>query len=195
MAITLDTLKSMLQRPQARIFTDEDNMLLYPFVHVGQTLNVEAQLIEDGSYLRLRIPYFLSTSHFEDCGALMAKLMEMNYSFKMLKFGYDPQDGEVTVSIEIPLEDNALTDRQANRCMYMLTSVAIQERERLLDWMRTGIYPGSEDPGFIAALDRLLPANEADGEASDGQPSLFTDDLPVPPNDGDDLSGYGSGRE
>ncbi len=193
MAITLNNLKSMLQRPQVRIFTDEDNTLLYPFVHAGQTLNVEAQLIENGDYLRLRIPYFLSCADFQDRAALLTKLMELNYSLKMLKFGYDPQDGEVTVSIEIPLEDNALTERQVHRCMYMLTSVAVQERERLRDWMRTGIYPGSEDPGFIEALDRLLPAEPALEERP--QPSrLFADDLPDLTgllDDAEDLPGSG----
>jgi hypothetical protein len=177
MAITLNDLKSMLQRPQVRIFTDEDNTLLYPFVHGGQPLNVEAQLIEAGDYLRLRIPYFLSCQECQDRSALLTRLMELNYSLKMLKFGYDPQDGEVTVSIEIPLEDNELTARQVHRCMYMLTSVAVQERDRLLNWMRTGIYPGSDDPHFIETLDRLLPPDESTAEPDSEQPDLFADDL------------------
>jgi hypothetical protein len=197
MGITLNNLKSMLQRPQVRIFTDEDNTLLYPFIHSGQTLHVEAQLIEDGSYLRLRIPYYLSCTDFQDRPALLTRLMELNYNLKMLKFGYDPQDGEVTVSIEIPLEDNAITERQVHRCMYMLTSVAVQERDRLQNWMRTGIYPGSEDPNFIETLDRLLPEEPATGELQE-QPNLFADDLPDLSNlmdDADDLPGNGAELE
>jgi hypothetical protein len=68
----------------------------------------------------------------------------------------------VSVTIEIPVEDSTLTETQVHRCMYVLTAIAIRERDNILTLIQTGIYPGSSDSGFMESLTHLLGPEDAD---------------------------------
>jgi hypothetical protein len=183
MAITLTNLKSLMERSQARIFTDENDTLLYVFAHQGQMILIDIQLLENGEYVRFRIPMFLSLAGVKDVPGFLTKLLELNYQYKLLKFSCDPRDGEVTVSIEIPLEDGALTESQMDRCMQYMTNLAMQESDRLRTLISTGIYPSSEDANFTDTLSRLLGDEDTmeggSEEPAADCPSLF-DELDIP---------------
>jgi len=70
----------------------------------------------------------------------------------MLRLEYDPTDGEIRASIELPLEDAPLTDRQFNRCLEGLVHLVDQEAmPRLKAVLATG-----EDPGRRALAQRLM---------------------------------------
>ena len=113
--------------------------------------------MEDGKYIRFRIPCYLDVSRTRHRGRVVEKILELNCKFKLLKFGMNVEDGEVSVEIDLPLEDSQPTPRLLSRCMYCLTEPAMKERENLLSLLETGIYPASEDEGFCASLERLLP--------------------------------------
>jgi hypothetical protein len=162
MAITLEGLQELLSAPDVRLFSDGVSALLYPFAHRGQTLNVEITLYEEGAYVRFLVPYYLNLYAAEDPNAMMLKLLERNRYYKLLKFACDPTDGEVSVSIELPIQDGELTQEQAVRCMRTLTDIAVQERDRLLTLQQTGIYPSSDDPQFTDSVERILEGSGAE---------------------------------
>jgi hypothetical protein len=189
MATTIQDIHSALQVEGTPLFCDGEQTLLITFPHRGQMMVVYVHLLEEGGYLRYRIPFFLDLSRTPHRTRVIEKLLELNYNVKLLKFGMDPTDGEVSVEIDLPLDDGVPTQRQLHRCMFYLTNPAIQERDNLLTLMETGIYPGSEDDGFRASLDRLLPdedsmddeidldqADDRLGELETVQAGLFADD-------------------
>lgn len=159
MAVTLNQLTEMFREANAPIFTDNAQMLIFPFIYQNQQFLVYISLAENGEYVRFLIPCYLNLNAARNREQLLMKLLELNRSLKLLKFGLDPQDGEITVSIELPIEDSSLTSGQVHRCMYTLTHVAMNERERLLSLVQTGIYPDSSDEEFQAIVSSLLSEN------------------------------------
>jgi len=156
MSMTIEELKSLVQKPNTTFFSDDDNTLLYPFPHQGQMMNVYIQLLEEGEYVRFYIPYYLSLAESSNREGIYLKLLELNRQYKFLKFSVDPSDYEMTVSLEFPIEDGTMTENQLYRCMVAITSVAMEERSHLKTLLSTGIYPSADDPQFTAALEKLL---------------------------------------
>jgi len=156
MSLALDELKAILKTDTNRVFTDEANSLLYPFAHNGQIFNVLIDLQEEGEYVHFSIHFLLNIREVENRENVLIALLELNRRLKALKYCYDPSDGEVSVAIEIPLEDGTLTMQQVHRCMYTLTEIAMRERDNLVTLIKTGVYPGSSDPGFTDTISRLL---------------------------------------
>jgi hypothetical protein len=168
MATTIEAIHSALQVKRSRLFCDGEQTLLVTFPHRGQMIVIYVHLLEEGEYIRFRIPCYLDLSRTPHRARVVEKLLGLNHNIKLLKFGMDPADGEVSVEINLPLEDGAPTRQQMHRCMYYLTRPAMRERDYLLTLMETGIYPESEDDGFRASLDRLL--SDEDVEEGDGDP-------------------------
>lgn len=161
MAVTLEYLRTRLGVAPSRVFTNEEDTLFYPFSHQGRMVAVNIHLQEEGAYVRFRIPMFLSLSDVTDVPAFLMKLLELNYHYKLLKFSCDPTDGEVAVSIELPVEDATLTESQLERCIHYLASLAMQEQTHLRTFLATGVYPSSEDENFTDTLSRLLGDEDA----------------------------------
>ena len=168
--MTIDELQALLRKPNAVFYSDGDGTLLYPFPHQGQMMTVYIQLLEDGEYVRFFIPYYLSLAESTDREPILLRLLDLNRQYKFLKFGVDPSDMEVTVSIEVPVEDGALTEQQATRCMAAITSVAMEERSHMRTLLATGIYPSCDDPKFQKALESLL--GEEQPEQAEGMDPL-----------------------
>ena len=177
MSMTIDELQAVLRKPNAVFYSDGDGTLLYPFPHQGQMMTVYIQLLEDGEYVRFFIPYYLSLTDVTGREAIFLRLLDLNRQYKFLKFGVDPRDMEVTVSIEVPIEDGALTEQQVTRCMAAITSVAMEERVHMRTLLSTGIYPSCDDPQFQKTLENLL--GDEDPEQAAGMD---------PPGDPDDLA-------
>jgi hypothetical protein len=143
--------------------------LLVPFCHQGAMYQVLIPVVEDGEYVRFYIPWLLNIAMAPHRESVLARLLVANRVMKIVKFGLDDSDGEVTASVEIPLEDGTLTASQSQRCMFMLTHVAMRERDNLMALINTGVYPDSSDPEFNDMIDRLL------GEQEDESPDLEDD--------------------
>ena len=176
MAVTLEYLRTRLGVAPSRVFTNEEDTLFYPFSHQGQMVAVNIQLQEEGDYVRFRIPMLLNLTEVTDLPEFLMKLLELNYRYKLLKFSCDPTDGEVAVSIELPVEDSTLTERQLERCLHYIANLALQERDHLRSFLATGVYPSSEDMNFTNTLSRLLGDEEAPAEekaSEEETPSLF----------------------
>lgn len=166
MATTIHELREALETDAPTLFYDGGQTLLYSFPHQGQMMAVYIQLDEEGGYVRFLVPCYLDLSRTAYRTRVMEKLLELNYRFKLIKFGMDPSDGEVTVQINLPLDDSQPMPKQLQRCMFYLTDGAMHERANLLSLIETGIYPSSEDEGFCASLDQLLPDEEPQDTAS-----------------------------
>lgn len=165
MAISLNELTAIFEEVSGNtnIFTNNKDTALFPVIHQTDQLMIAVHLDEDGEYLRFRIPNYLNLRKAKNSESVLLKMMELNMKLKMLKYGVDNSDGEIAVSIEIPLQDGSFTPTQLHRCMYTMHEVALNERTRLQSLMLTGIYPESDNDEFRALLEKLLPGEGAQG--------------------------------
>ncbi len=103
------------------------------------------QLSENGEFLQFVAPQLLAVKDCLHKGVLFQTMLAISWEIKMLRFEYDPTDGEVRASIELPIEDSQLTERLFNRCLSglieLVDSIAMP---RLNAVLATGVDPGSK---------------------------------------------------
>lgn len=156
MATTLQTLAHFLDRRHWRYQVDAANNRILSGVeatNVTQFLIV-LQLSEGGEFLQFQAPQLLQVPDHLYKGVLLQTMAHIEYQIKMLRLEYDPIDGEIRASIELPLEDAALTERQFNRCLEGLVQLVDQvAMPRLKAVLATG-----EDPGQTHWVKQLVEA-------------------------------------
>lgn len=103
------------------IITGFGEMEFYRDTDQQPRLGILITLEEGGTYIKIMCPRLYlcqGTKYSED---VFKSCLMINYWAKLARFEYDDRDGELRVSIEIPLEDSMLTQAQLSRC---LTSLA-----------------------------------------------------------------------
>lgn len=101
----------------------------------------------DGEVVRLMVPNaykFASGGNSYNKLALMQTLLQITYSTKFLQFEYDPDDGEVRITVDIPVMDSELTEKQLAFCIHCIIHCLDNFHEQILDAMRHGLTPESD---------------------------------------------------
>lgn len=148
MATTLPAIAHYLENRNWVYNFDEDNSRIMTGVNAE---NVEGfliviQLTENGEYVQFIAPQLLQVKDQIFKGILFQTMLAINSEVKMLRFEYDPSDGEVRASIELPLEDAEFTERQFNRCLSSLIELVDEvAMPRLKTVLATGIDPGRKN--------------------------------------------------
>ena len=117
-------------------------------------------LTEEGEYLELTAPDLLQAKHHIHKEKLFQTMLTISWQSKMLRWEYNPIDGEVGASIAFPLEDAALTERQFDRSLSTLIKVVDEvAMPRLQAVLSTGSDPGEEQLGewLLLTLEESLP--------------------------------------
>lgn len=99
------------------------------------------QLQEDGAYLSLVAPQLLSIKDHVYKGVAFQTMLAIAWEVKLLRWEYDPSDGEVRTSVNLPLEDAPLTEKQFNRLLSGLIDLTNRGMERLQQVLATGNDP------------------------------------------------------
>jgi len=182
--------------PETTTFRDSDGDPGIQFV---------IRVLERGEFLAIFTP---QAWNVEDCphrAAVFEAIASIQTQYKMLRFDYDPSDGEIRPNVELPLEDSELTSRQFHRLMHgMLHGVprfdrvirhAIETGEvsfaGLDDEEPTGVPPPriarlqrlAEEAGGIEALERLACGGnepEAESPAIENRDAVGDDRSAVP---------------
>ena len=76
--------------------------------------------------------------------SLFQVLLHISWMTKMLQFEFDPDDGEIRMMIEFPLEDAELTRSQLSRCVSTIFNAAERFHENIVDALEHGITIESE---------------------------------------------------
>jgi hypothetical protein len=71
--------------------------------------------------------------------------LQISWETKMVQFEYDPDDGEVRAIIEFPIEDSTLTRKQLMRCIFGITGILEKHHEQIMDAMRSGLTPETDE--------------------------------------------------
>jgi hypothetical protein len=117
------------------------------------------QLREDGEYLSLFAPQLLFLKDHVFKGVAFQTMLEIAWEVKLLRWEYDPSDGEVRTSVVMALGDAPLTEKQFNRLLSGLIQLTEQGVERLKVVLETGNDPGAQsvEAQIAAALQQMLP--------------------------------------
>ena len=158
MAITLTNLSQHLERRDWKYELLADEQVIITGVAVENShMGIILKLSENGEFLQFQSPNLLPVKDSVFKGVVFQTLLALNYQYKLVRFEYDPSDGEVRASIELPLEDGGLTDQQFDRCMSCLITVVDREAmPRLKQVLATGNDPGQKGRGKMLA-ERMTP--------------------------------------
>lgn len=148
MATTLPFIAHCLEQRGWKYKFDPDNTRIITGVKAENVDNfvIFIQLSENGEFLQFVAPQLLAV---KDClykGLLFQTMLAISWEVKMLRFEYDPTDGEVRASIELPIEDAHLTECLFNRCLSgLIQLVDSNAMPRLNAVLATGVDPGRKD--------------------------------------------------
>lgn len=144
--------------PDATTFRDADGDPDIQFV---------IRVLERGEFLSIFTPEAWNVEGCPHKAAVFEAIASIQSQYKMLRFDYDPTDGEIRPNIEIPLEDAEITSRQFHRLLHgMLHGVqrfdsvirhAIECGEISFAAVKQADAAGDPPPG-VARLQRLAEA-------------------------------------
>lgn len=130
MATTIDEMKGYLDEYDLKYRVDEErNAILIGFGCDSEDssyrdedgdayVRLVIQLSEDGGFVAVFAP---NAWNIDDCpnkAAVFEALASIQAQYKMLRFDYDPTDGEIRPNMELPIEDSSLSSRQLHRMLH-----------------------------------------------------------------------------
>ena len=154
--VTLDALARYLDRDEWRYDMDAEGSCIRTGFR-GDNATYRAMVLFDAEKQRVRfiVPNYLNLVKVKDKSKVLERLMELNMQYILLKFGYDPADGEVRAEIDVPVNDTDMSYEGFRRCLYCLLTAADEEFPEMTRLMwgpggaarsRKGGTPESEDP-------------------------------------------------
>lgn len=121
------------------------------------TIIVHVRVDSDGSVLTAMVTAFLRITDHPSLRLLMQAMLHEAYLTNLGQWEMDPSDGEVRVTVQLPLFDAEPTARQVSRTLTAAAHLADRAWPRLLTILETGEDPAlseDDDPGR-AELRRL----------------------------------------
>ena len=162
MALTVDQLRRLADHENFKYFVDPARPVLlcgvqglagrYQFV---MNLELDGQFLQFRTLNYLRCP--VGHAHLDTVLRLLA---ELDYQLRFVKFGWDPNDGEIVVYADVWLMDGGLTQQQFGRLLGNYLPALDHNFRRISQAVETGRDPGPVDPE-----DLLKGAPEASGLA------------------------------
>lgn len=132
MATTLAEIRGILDEVNLKYVADEesDSIILgfgcdtekstYKDKDGDPHLRIVIAIAEKGEFVGIFAPFAWSLDGCEHKAAVFEAFMLIQSHYKMLRFDFDPSDGEVRPNVELPLEDSSLTAPQFHRAMHAL---------------------------------------------------------------------------
>lgn len=146
MATTLAEVAGFLDNHGWHYRSDTDRNRIMTAVESEQVedFTIVIQVEEDGEYLALVAPQLLELKDHVFKGVAFQTLLAIAWEVELLRWEYDPRDGEVRTSTGIALADATLTEKQFNRLLSGLIQLTNDGVERLQGVLATGNDPGGK---------------------------------------------------
>jgi hypothetical protein len=176
MGTTLSTISRYLDQRKWRYQISREHQCIITGVkakHI-ERFSIVIRVSENGGYVQFQAPTLLTLRDHVYKGVVFQTLCHIAYQYKLLRLEYDPADGEIRASIEVPLEDAVLTKRQFDRCLdglvQLVDDVALPRIQAVL---ATGQDPGQRaaaqqfleqlPPGMVSLLEDMIDQRRRDG--------------------------------
>lgn len=148
MPITLQQLEDYARREGLVVFTAKERAAMQFTVRgvSGQHV-VIAHLEDGGDFLQFCTVNFLRCpADHPHLPLVLQVLAELNRRRRLVKFGWNAEDGEVTVFADAWVMDGALTPAQFSRMLHSFIPTLELAHSRLQVVLTTGADPGEADP-------------------------------------------------
>jgi hypothetical protein len=114
------------------------------------------RVAEEGEFVAVLAPQAWNVAACPHKAAVFEALVALQARFKLLRFDYDPEDGEIRPNVELAVEDSSLSSKQFHRLMHAVI-LGVQRLDRVVRHaMETG----------TVCLDLM---NEEEGSSSDDE--------------------------
>jgi hypothetical protein len=162
MATTLTQIANYLDQRQWKYHLESENSRIITGVKADYTEDflIIISLRENGEYLEVTAPQLFKVKDHVYKGVFFQTLLAISWQVKMLRWEYDPTDGEIRASIGLPLEDAPLTQKQFNRVLSGLIDLVDRvSMPRLKAVLATGEDPGEKELGeqLLSAMEEAIP--------------------------------------
>lgn len=123
-AVTLEKLARYLERNDWSYTLVEDNQLIRTSFR-GKNAVFEVLIVLDDRRGRVRfvLPNLFVLQPTRVNLEILKELLVLNMRYILVKFGFDPEDGEVRVEVDVPIEGGDLTFESFQRSLFSLLSV------------------------------------------------------------------------
>jgi hypothetical protein len=144
MAIKMDDLRKMLDKEGLKYFLAPDR----PMVMIGGTglfgfYQFTVGLFHDGQFLQFRtMQYLQCPADHPHAPAVLRLLGELDYQLRLVKFGWDPRDGEIMVYADHLIGDGKITQEQLSRMLHMFMPAIDLNYIRIKTTLEKGQDPG-----------------------------------------------------
>ena len=131
--VTIDALARYLDRDEWRYDLDPDTSCIRTGFR-GEHTTFRAMVIYDPDKQRVRfiVPNYLNLGKVKDKSKILERLMYLNMQYILVKFGYDPADGEVRAEIDVPVNDTDLSYEGFRSCLYCLFTAVDEEYPEMM---------------------------------------------------------------
>lgn len=104
-------------------------------------------LLEDeGEFLQFRsVEYLYCPEDHPHLDATLKVLGELNYRLRLMKFGWDPRDGEIAAYVDLWIMDAEISTGQFSRMAQAYMSILDGEFPRIKEAIDSGRGPGSDE--------------------------------------------------
>ncbi len=142
--------------PQLRALLDAEGLRYYLTPdRDGAMLNLSGDngkyqflvlLEEEGEFLQFRsIEYHYCPRDHPHLDATLRVLGELNYRLRMMKFGWDPRDGEIAAYADLWIMDAEITGEQFQRMAQAYMAILDDESPRIAGVIATGRDPEARE--------------------------------------------------
>lgn len=149
MATTLNAIAQRLENRQWQYEIDHQSQTVITGVRTSSIpqLLIFIRLKENGEYVQFLAPQLCHLKDNLFKGVAYQTLLHISYSEPLIRFATDPNDGEICASVELPLEDANLTQRQFDRCLdELIHLIDLETMPRLNRVLATGHDTGKVNP-------------------------------------------------
>ncbi len=148
-------------------------------------LPVHIVVQENGEFVTFLVPNaYRCPSDHPHLAAVLQTCMTLDYAQKMLRYQYDPSDGEIRATVDMPLEDSKFTERQFRRALDGLVSLVDRNHSAIEAALEGGRTPDSTlSTGGVGEAVNLLTGLAALAALADVVKRAASDDsaeLPIP---------------
>ena len=153
MAITMDDLKKLLDDGKLNYYLDpKRDAVLLGFGGLNGRFQITISIQVDGRFLQFRsMGYASCPPDHPHLAAVHRLLLELAYTLRLVKFSWDPRDGEIAAFADIWLMDAKLTPEQFQRMLQNFIPALDTSFPRIRQTLESGKDPGPEDPAALAA--------------------------------------------
>jgi len=161
-SLTLDDLKKLVDKEGLQYFIDPKRpALLMGMSGMCGKYRVVMRLHDDGAFLQIRTTDYLTCPpNHPHLTAVLKALMQINFRHRLVKYGWDPNDGEIAGYADLWVMDSSVTQAQFNRMLQNFFPCIDMDYGRLQKVMETGKDPGERAPADVAKSllgDKSLP--------------------------------------